>query len=115
MKALRPTDPEVIVAEWQRRCRRYRSWNRLWVRVAVSWLIAIGATFCWGALRDPAGYFYAGLLFAVGFPVFAIASLRMPRLLRCPQCERSQSDRLLWGSGKPEDGVACKACAARFI
>ena len=105
---------ESIAAEWQRRCRRYRSWNRVWVIVAVVWLGAIGVTFLFGVLRDSAGFLYAGVLFVSGFPVFAIASLGMYRLLRCPQCGHPQKRRGFAGRTKPEAIAACEACSTRL-
>ena len=113
MSASYAMNAESVAAEWQRRCRRYRSRNRLWLILAFVWLGAIGVTFLFGVLHDPIGFLYAGVSFVIGLPMFWTASLSMYRLLRCPHCGHPQRERSFVGP-KPEDIAVCAACLTRF-
>jgi len=108
MNAAHAVQVESVAAEWQRRVARYRSWNRVWLAIAVLWLGAVGVAGILGVLGNSVGFLYAGVLFVCGFPALATASLGMNRLLRCPQCGQHQRQRAV------ESIAACERCSTRL-
>lgn len=83
------TEDEVI-AIWQRRCDKYKAWNRGWIIAALAWLAVMAALLACAYLGPPASRMLAGVicgtLFLTGFAVFQMASWTLLKLLRCPSC-----------------------------
>jgi hypothetical protein len=105
---------DEIIEIWQRRCDRYKAWNRGWIMVALVWLAIVGSAFAYSYFGPSAGStlmrIIGGTVLFVGFPVFQIASLSVGKMLRCPSCGRRVETR----DAKVESVTSCSHCNVAF-